>query len=209
MHIDHWMMFGTFAEQDHFAYPTKEAYKGVIINANMAAYASEGLAAFLLKKTANHTYIIDPLTHSFQHDPYYISGKDGELKSSIGAIAGAYGSPVQQIAGQRPVTPADFRTDEVLEPFVSRCLTFQHSTLAQIMKESDARKYLEATDQDLQPYALVAPYFYMTESTLDAWLEVGRRAAGLARRYVKNSKLFISVVISRGVVANPEHRKSY
>jgi len=93
--------------------------------------------------------------------------------------------------------------------FVSRCLTFQHSTLAQIMKESDARKYLEATDQDLQPYALVAPYFYMTESTLDAWLEVGRRAAGLARRYVKNSKLFISVVISRGVVANPEHRKSY
>jgi len=207
MHIDHWMMFGTFAEQDHFAYPSKDAYRGVVINANMAAHASEGLAAFLLEKTANHTYIIDPLTHSFQHDPYYISGKDRELKSSIAAIAESYGSPVRETAGQRPITPADFKKGSVLEDFVTRCLTFQSSTLSQIMKESDAIKYLEATDQDLHPYALVAPYFFMTEATLDAWLEVAKRAADVARRTVKSSKLFISVVISRGVVADRDHRK--
>ncbi len=51
MNIDHWMIFSTFAEQVYFIYPTIETYKGVIINGNMATYAPDGLAAFLLEKT--------------------------------------------------------------------------------------------------------------------------------------------------------------
>ncbi len=59
-----------FAEQNFFAYPTPDTYQGVIINANMAAYAPAGIAAFLLEKTAAKTrYVVDPLTHAFQHDP--------------------------------------------------------------------------------------------------------------------------------------------
>ena len=91
MPIDHWMMFGTFAEQRHFTYPTKDTYNGAIINGNMAAHAPDGLAVFLLEKTSNLPYIIDPLTHAFQHDPEMICTGDGEPKSSIKALGDAFG----------------------------------------------------------------------------------------------------------------------
>jgi len=76
MAIEHWMQFGTFAEQRHFAYPTLDTYKGVIINGNMAAYAPDGLAAFLLERTGL-IYLIDPMTHAFQHDPGFVTDNEG------------------------------------------------------------------------------------------------------------------------------------
>ena len=84
--IDHWMMFGTFGQQRHFVYPSPETYRGVIINANMAAYAPAGLAAFLMEKTQGLRYIIDPLTHAFQHEPTAIQNDDGEVKTSFQKI---------------------------------------------------------------------------------------------------------------------------
>ena len=100
MSIDHWMMFSTFAEQRYFAYPDAVDYQGVVINANMAVHAPAGLAAFLLGKTGEETrYVIDPLTHAFQHDPGVISNPEGQTRASILEVARRYGGPVAEHVG--------------------------------------------------------------------------------------------------------------
>lgn len=209
MPIDHWMMFGTFAEQRHFVYPAVNTYRGAIINGNMAAYAPDGLAAFLLEKTASLLYIVDPLTHAFQHDPDFITGKDGEAKSSIKALAEIYGEPTQGTVGKRPILPEDFANDAVLREFVRRCLRFQSRQLAALMTNSDAMKYLEEDEAPVfEPYALVAPYFYMTETTYEDWLPVAVRAARHAKAEYPQAKLFASVVLSQGVILDEEVRKT-
>src|SRR5260221_14298024 len=105
MNIDHWMMFGTFAQKEYFEYPKVGIYKGVIINANMAAHAPGALASFLLEKTHAATYIIDPLTHAFQHDPDILTGTDGKVKSSVATLPQLYAQPISNCVGKPPVQP--------------------------------------------------------------------------------------------------------
>ena len=124
MQIDHWMTFGTFAEQNYFIYPGVDTYKGVIINGNMAAYAPDGLAAFLLEKTPSLPYLIDPLTHAFQHNTNAIKNEKNEVKKSIFNLSGYYGDPIEKHVGKRPILPEDFDNEE-LRTFVERCLNFQ------------------------------------------------------------------------------------
>jgi len=201
MHIDHWMTFSTFAEQRHFVYPSVHTYDGVIINANMVAHAPAGLAGFLVERTQGLKYIIDPLTHAFQHDPSAISAKgdSAKPKSSIQKLAEAYGDPVVSRVGVRPILPNHFE-GQVLQGFVERCLAFQRNVLTQAMAQSDAAKYLDPEEVAPPPYALVAPYFYMTEVTLARWLPLCRRAAQHARQIEKDLKVFAALVVSQGVV---------
>jgi hypothetical protein len=203
MPVEHWMVFGTFAEQRHFEYPAPGTYSGVIINANMAAHAPEGLAAFLLERTAGMKYIIDPLTHAFQHDTFAVMDKEGHLKSSIEGLALAYNEPVAPLVGRSPLQPKHLSRPDVFEGFVRRCLDFQAHQLKERMEESKVAKYLGDTTE-FHPYALVAPYFYLTESTLEDWLPVNVRAARFANDLNdrSRSKRFVSVVVSQGVVTS-------
>jgi len=204
--IDHWMMFGTFGQQRYFVYPRADTYRGVIINANMAAHAPAGLAGFLMEKTGGLDYIIDPLTHAFQHDPSAIQNDAGELKTSFRTIADAYGAPLEDCAGKRPVLPRDLQDEIVLKKCVQRCLEFQKTRLADAMANTDAMKYLDQSSDDLAPNALVAPYFFMTETTLKRWLPICSRAAALGVESAPNARVFSAVVVSQGVVASSEAR---
>jgi hypothetical protein len=201
------MVFGTFAERRHFSYPSPDTYDGVVINANMAAHAPAGLAAFLLERTGGIRYVIDPLTHAFQHDTEAITDKDGKLKSSIRALAEAYGEPVLSRVGERPVQPSHFNNVAVVDAFVHKCLGFQLSQVCSRMAESDAAKYLDAKEE-FRPYAVVAPYFYLSEATLEDWLPVNMRCAHAAIDYVSRGqpRLYASVVVSQGVITNPDTR---
>lgn len=205
MSISHWMTFGTFAEQSYFIYPRKDAYDGVIINANMAAYAPAGLATFLLEKTAGLRYIIDPMTHAFQHDPSAIAGSNNEPKTSIATLAEAYGEwlgPGQGVLGVRPVRPTDFADNAILSDFVSNCLYFQKHQLADAMAKSDASKYLSVADASPLPFGLVAPYFYLTEVGLSDWLPVCRDCIELALAEEPGQRVFAAVVVGQGVILN-------
>jgi hypothetical protein len=207
MSIEHWMMFGTFAEQRHFEYPARGTYQGVVINANMAAHAPAGLAAFLLEKTAGMRYLVDPLTHAFQHDPEVICGDDGEPKPAIKSLAEFYGDPIAKFVGKRPVHPKHFENDDVLREFTTNCVKFQRDHLKGYMQANDAAKYLEDGDC-APPYAVVSPYFYLTETTYEEWLPVMMRAAQFAREVVDaDMKVFSSVVVSQGVLVSDEARK--
>ncbi|MCD4823061.1 MAG: hypothetical protein K8S55_00500 [Phycisphaerae bacterium] len=209
MSIEHWMVFGTFAEQRHFEYPAKGTYDGVVINANMAAHAPGGLAAFLLEKTAGMQYIIDPLTHAFQHGCKAILNKEGEPKSSIRRLAEIYGEPVASNVGKIPINPEHFSDEKVLRKFVRQCLDFQSNQLKEQMVKSKVAKYLDDDKREFHPYALVAPYFYLTESTLDDWLPKNLDAALIASELTDSSKSlrFASIVVSQGIVTDTEARR--
>lgn len=202
MSVDHWMLFGTFAQKNLFEYPVKGTYQGTVINANMAGHAPAGLAAFLLEKTASATYIIDPLTHAFQHDPAVVTDDEGEPKSSVREIANAYGEPVSSCVGAKPVVPSTFNDKGVLQGFTQRCIDFQCQRLTSFMKNSDTAKYLDEHEVEVPPYAVVAPYFYMTETTVDEWLQVNVDCAKHAAEVHcdQRSKVFASVVLDQGIL---------
>lgn len=208
MKVEHWMVFGTFAQQDYFEYPQKGTYDGVILNANMVAHAPAGLAAFLQEKRAGGKYLIDPLTHAFQHDPSVISDKEGEPKAAIRKMADLYGPPIADLAGKRPIKPADLKTS--LENVVEKCAENQTEFLQAYMRQTDAAKYLE-DECEMPPYAFVAPYFYLTETTLDQWMPVNVRSLKIARKVVdgmpRTKKLFAAVVVSQGIVIDREARE--
>lgn len=212
MAIQHWMSFGTFAEQKYYIYPDKKTYFGIIFNANMTSHAPAGLAGFLSEKADPSTkYIIDPLTHAFQHDILTICSKkkDGniEIKAPYKALATEYGNPVKEILGSRPITSEDLYDDEVLYEFSTNVLNYQKKQLSIRIFESDVnRKYLQQNETELQPYALIAPYFFMTEVTYKEWLPLMVKAIKHAKvnEEFTNCKIFGSIVISQGIVMDSD-----
>lgn len=211
MNIEHWMTFGTFAEQRYFIYPTRNTYYGVIVNANMAAHAPDGLAAFLLEKTAHFRYLIDPLTHAFQHHPSAVSTLDEHgdrvVRSSIQKLALAYGEPFRKMVGVEPLLPdALLKSPRLVQDFVGRCLEFQSSQIAKPMSQSDALKYFDGP-VNLRPYALVAPYFFMTETTLSRhWIPVNKACIEAAISLKGRHRLYAAIVVSQGVVTSHKAR---
>lgn len=206
MPASHWMQFATFAEQRHFVYPNENTYNGVVLNANMVAHAPGGIAAFILEKTGTQTsYIIDPLTHAYQHNPEFITNSAGALKSSIKSLAHFYGSPLLDILGDRPLLPRDFSKTENIVSFTKNVIDFQNNFLSGFMADSGSAKYLDDVEANPPPYALIAPYFYFTETTIDLWLDVYKKCAIQASEYVSDiseSKFFLSMVVSQGVIVD-------
>ena len=203
MPIEHWMSFSTFAEQRYFVYPDRQTYSGVLINGNMASHAPSALATFLLEKAPNLSYIINPLTHAFQHEPEaIISSATREVKSSIKKLADSLGTGIPELVGKKPISPEDLKGRE--EEFVANCLKFQRTKLSDAMQKDEVLKYFDQSPSNLSPYALVSPYFYMTELTLDQWLELNLKYAKLSVDFKENEneKIFVPIVVEQGVILN-------
>jgi hypothetical protein len=121
------------------------------------------------------------------------------------ALAQAYGEPVVSKVGKVPLQPSHFIGTGVLEGFVERCLKFQASQLKDEMAKSEAAKYFE--DKEVfNAHALVAPYFYLNESTLSDWLPLNLRAARCACEMssLRSFRVMASIVVSQGVVTDKE-----
>lgn len=208
MPIEHWMMFGTFAEQKHFAYPSDSSYAGVLVNGNMAAYAPDGIAAFLMERTRNLDYVIDPLTHAFQHDPGAVLDAEGKPKKALLALATEYGELAAQIIGQRPMLPSDLADTGILDDFVDRVLEFQRTYVSSRMSNNPNAKYLGEENACRGPLALIPPYFYLTETSLAEWLPLMKKAAERAVVNKRNGeKLYMSIVVSQGLILGEGQRK--
>jgi len=206
MAISHWMTFATFNEQRYFAYPKENSYDGVVLNANMVAHAREGITAFLMSKTEGLPYLIDPLTHAFQHEPSAIRNRFNDLKSSIRSLADYYGAPVNDIAGIRPLVPTDFSDSKLLDGFVGRCLEFQKESLSGKMAQSEWNQYLLQDKKELEPCALVAPYLFINEANFRRWFPTVVAFVASAYTQRGESKLFVPIVLSRGALLSAEVR---
>ncbi|MFT0139871.1 hypothetical protein [Alloalcanivorax xenomutans] len=209
MPIEHWMQFSTFAEQDYFIYPDRETYDGIVLNANMIAHASNGIASFLLSKKAVGTkYIIDPMTHAFQHDPRFVCNNKNEPKASIRLLSELYGKPVLDVAGKRPATIADFESGSVLKSFSKGVVDFQNEYLNKFMQENESYKYfLEEDKRNLSPFAFVAPYFYVSELDFDEISNLNVRFSEAARELVGEAPVYAFCVVSQGVISDDSIRE--
>ncbi|MBX3728538.1 MAG: hypothetical protein KF858_05070 [Candidatus Sumerlaeia bacterium] len=206
MPLEHWMMFSTFAEQDYFIYPRSDVYSGVFINANMAAHAPAGLASFIIEKLNPETkYMVDPITHAFQHDPVFIKNDKGEVKKAIQSLAEAYGDPMLSHVGRKPLSPSQF-DEKTLASLCPRVLGYQRDHLRGYMEGSDAAKYLDS-DEIKSPSALVAPYFFLTETEWSGWLTVNTDAVAVSLEALQpGERLFAEVVVDRGVLLDARIR---
>jgi hypothetical protein len=157
-----------------------------------------------MEKTPGYPYIVDPMTHAFQHNPSYVCGKDGSPKRALKALADLYGEPFSSQVGVHPVQPDMLNDAGLLSSFVRSCLYFQRTRLSIAMAQSEAMRYLEASDVQLRPKALVAPYFFLQEQSLDQWLPLMIRCIEAARAEAdfKGEQLYAGVVISKGLLAN-------
>jgi hypothetical protein len=89
---------------------------------------------------------------------------------------------------------------------VQRCLKFQQTILVEAMDKTDAIKYVAFKEFKRTPRALVAPYFYLTESNFEAWLDVEVRCCAVARELAKDDQLYAGVVISAGLLNDDDKR---
>ena len=148
------------------------------------------------------------MTHAFQHDIKYIMSEKGgkEVKSSIGKLAEAYGKPFTDTVGEKPkpITPLEFNNEAQRKNMVSRCIDFQRTELQNFNLKKEIDKYLSEKERTLSPYALVAPYFYLTEgNNYKEWLNLMKQCVSDALALRKEGeKLFCAVVISKGILGD-------
>lgn len=196
------MIFATFAEQDYFIYPSKDSYQGVFIKANMAAYAPQGLAAFLMEKTNHLPYIIDPITHAFQHTPEAIQNKEGIVKKSISNLVNAYGEPIKSIAGNESLTPDHFSDKIKLENLVNNCIAFQKEQISKIMLDSDANDYLGKGIHELRPKAVIPPYFFISGQNYEDWLKINISSVEHALLNDSELDIYAYISLSKNILDN-------
>jgi len=200
MSIDHWLNFATFSDKQYYIYPKPDSYKGLIINGNMAAYASSGLAIFLMEKQIPN-YFIDPQTHAFQHDPSAVLNSNSEVKKSVLNLSESLGSIIKENVGINPITP-DMFTADIIEEIVQNSLNFQKNILSTEMVKTEANKFLGLTIDELKPYALLTPYFYLDDIYGERWIPPYISLIEKSTEYKNGTKLLVPFVISKGLLCN-------
>jgi hypothetical protein len=99
------------------------------------------------------------------------------------------------------LTPRDFSDPGIVDDFSERCVNFQESVLATAMRKNESIRYLpDLKDDQLKPHAVVAPYFYMSESSIEKWLPVNIKIAKRAVNLSSGRKVFASIVVTQGVI---------
>jgi hypothetical protein len=203
--MEHWMAFGSFSTKTFFSHPFPNTYQGTVIGGNMAAYAPAGIASFLLARHPHLPYVIDPLTHAFQHPPSSIKESSGKTKRSIDQLADELGGVIRENAGLRPLAATMFAHPREARELTRRCLDFQRAFIPSKMRALPEMEFLEVlTDDEICPKAYIPPYFYMTEGSLQTWAPINRACVDVARELIDPATIMAMVVIDRGVISSEE-----
>lgn len=206
----HLMRFGIHADASCFE-KMRDEYDFFVANANMVEYTAKALGALISKRLMNVDYIIDPGTHAFAQTPDSIMspGKaesPENIKKSIAKLAESYGLTIGAPIGVRPLKPSDF--DDILNvnQFASTVINFQLNRMSEALKED--QKYLPEDAVLAKPYAVVAPYFYLSPATYTEWLPLNIRMIDASRSHVKDGRLFVEIVISNDFLAKPDEMEN-
>jgi hypothetical protein len=208
--MKHLLRFGTNAGQKYFhENGADNLYDAVVINANMIAFSPKAIANFIVKKTTNKSFFIDPITHAFQHNQSFIS-KDDKIKKSISNLIEAYGDELENKVCTR--SGKDFFTkkrlqftdidDDFIKSFTMHVLEFQKN-VSQEKKADEYRDYIEfANGEDptleletrFEPEFLVAPYFYIDDIH---WLEKNIKMIEEAKNIEEGKSIYAQIVIDK------------
>jgi hypothetical protein len=203
MHKNHFVRYGTAAEQKYMR-EYQHTYDGIAINGTILAHIPKAISAFM-HKDVNKKFFVDPMTHSFQHELDKITSAKGEIKSSIKKLIEAYGEPINIISNKnRPIKNTDFTTKNK-KSFVQNVLLFQDQHIMRNIDE-EYREYIEYNPTlRREPSFLIAPYFYLKQSSIDSWLDLNTELLEIAltlKKKFNNKDVYAQVVIDKRLLLN-------
>ncbi len=217
----HWVRYGIAGDQKYLLDPFDGTYDQLVVNANMVVNMPSAMSNFLSQQ-ARKPFVIDPQTHVFQHevDNLLSTSKrsEGMLKRSWERLINKYGEPLSSLflsPNASSLSPEDLQDDILLGEFCERVLTFQKDEITREIEEGPDKEYLqflaEETGEDLAKYPpsmLVAPYFYLSGSLLDDWLQLNARCLAASRELLCAKRLDIplaaQLVLAKDVLADDQ-----
>ncbi len=217
MASEHLLRYGTNAEQKYFfGNGLENNYDKIVINANMVAFSPVALASFIVKSTTEQPFIIDPITHAFQHNQSFILGSDDEkIKKSISNLIIQYGDELKNlITGciedkngkeilipKKPLYPDDV-DEQFIETFTANVLNYQKNI--SVEKKVDQYKeyidYANEKEEDFdiefksKPEFLIAPYFYIDKTE---WVEKNVALINKAKVIERDLPVYGQIVLSK------------
>ncbi len=210
----HVLLFGTFNERKFLLHEFRKAYDIVGFNANLVAYAPQGVAA-LVAALVNKLYFIDPQFHAFQQPIRTIMRKSGNkfvVKDSIRKLADFYGSHIGKVVGRAPIRAGTLSIAQK-EELTGKVIDFQWNVLEDASEDQEYKEFLDFVDSELRPGFLIAPYFFVEPDNLDNELLDNVDFVRIAREHLnrhyasKDIMLFAEVVIHKQLLAYPEVRQ--
>jgi len=213
----HLVRYGISADQRYLTGEFLGTYDAAAINGNMVAHIPAALAQFLGDRATQaqvKPFIIDPLTHAFQHDPSKIcttveteEGAETQPKASIRKMSDAFGEPVASRAGTEAVLPSDFNDPGLRDAFCQRVVSFQLDTINNQAQEKKFMKYLRHIGIDgMVPDVVIAPYFWMTPATVGEWQPINRAFIESAAKHARGASVWAQLVITQDLLLSKERR---
>ena len=175
---------GSHAERDVLL-SASGVFDGVAFNANLveatpgACYA---LVGNRLRNEGTMPYLIDPMTHAFALPPHYLRSEQlnrrtGEIESKVrrtfNRLADKYGEPFSTAVGNMPLIPGNFIDPLLQETVATNVLQYQNQIL-------EAQRQEEDGVPPVHPAVLIPPYFCITSSADNGWLQVNLEFAQIA-----------------------------
>jgi hypothetical protein len=196
--------YGTVAEQK-FIDEFKNEFDLLVINGNMMSHASTAISKFLATRSIK--YIIDPLTHSLQHDIQLLKGKNGKIKSSFQKMIANYSEYIAKkvLEQEKVLIPSDFSSPNVLKSFTESVLSFQKNHVIQSVKDKDYYKYLVFKQISFEPEFLVVPYFMMNTRNFIKWLPINIDMIQYSSTLYSPDDLAAQIVIDQDILAEKEY----
>ncbi|TVZ84338.1 hypothetical protein FB379_10980 [Aeribacillus composti] len=191
--------YGTVAEQKYID-EFKDDFDILVINGNMISHASNAISKFVA--TRKFSYIIDPLTHSLQHDIQFLKGNNGKIKSSIVKMIDNFSEFVKRkiLDEEKVLVPSDFESEKLRKDFALKVLNFQRNHVINNSKEKDYFKYLQYTNITFEPKWLVIPYFMMNTKNYKKWLEINLSMIKHSLDEYEPEKLAVQLVIEKDIL---------
>jgi hypothetical protein len=205
MAVKKMLRYGTIAEQKYIE-AFRDRFDILLINGNMLAFAANAMARVVAENNGRIEYLVDPLTHGFQHDLELLKGTTGQLKVSIRKMLDAYGDFLEKkILNGQVITPKDFDNNITeVKDFVMKVIYFQRDYVQETAEGKDYYKYLKYAKVPLKPTWLVIPYFCMNAKTYDKWLPVNRQLIDIANHEFPGESLAAELVLEKDLLEDDD-----
>lgn len=219
--LKHLLRLGTHAEKKYFK-EFQGKYDAIVINANILAHTVSSMSSFLGCELSEK-FLIDPQTYAFQSYSHLLQSTKGKpkgvevtVKKSIQTLLDKYGTRLTNIivTGKRSLKYSDFNDDEgalFLDELCQNVIDFQLNTVKNESTEnSEYGEYIEydiesnSSTLNLEPFALIAPYFYMTENTLEHWLPHNINSIRISKQKFTDKKIYAQIVIDKDILLEEE-----
>lgn len=202
MAIQRFVRYGTTKDARHLG-GIRDDVDGLVVGANMAVHARQALFGFIQTTMCGKPYIIDPLTHAFQHDITLLTSvnkKTGEirLKRSWSRLRTEYGLPDYiELPELRALSPQDIDVPALAKLVVA----FQSEFTSRELQDSPDRElytWLESKQGEdglSRPYGIIAPYFFPESGNEQEWLGLNRRCLEETRELIPDDTMLAEVLV--------------